>query len=270
MATLYFVVFNQAEVLDFSGPFDVFSMARIATKTDPYDMKIISVDGKPIRAIHGFMVMPEAAISDVTPGKDDIVFIPGGATAILTAIAAGDKRLEHITPDSNALGPLEKDALAKECGAIVTWLAEQCQEAGILATICAGAFFGARAGIFTGQQATTHHGMVSLLDQWIGSASPLPPCQQAQIVAGARYVINKAGAPLILSSAGVSAGLDLSMYLLEQIMCPTAVRLTETLMEYNGTRNFSASNAPQPNIPEGLRFCAVDTLGQPICGCSTS
>ena len=267
MATLYFVVFNQAEVLDFSGPFDVFSMARIATKSNPYDMKILSWDGKPIRGIHGFTVVPDGSIADVSPGKDDIVFIPGGATDIITAIGAGDPAYPPAPGDPSALTPEEQADLVKECAAIVTWLQRDCQGAGLLATICVGAFFGARAGIFEGVMATTHHGFLDLLNKWIGSASALPCAQQAKIIDGARYVTNPNGAPLIMSSAGVSAGIDLAMFLLGQIMCPTAQRMTENLMEYNGTRNFAAVI---PNLPPDLRFCGFRDYGAHQCACDTS
>ena len=102
------------------------------------------------------------------------------------------------------------------------------------------------------------------LDCWIGAQSDLPPAQQAKVLHGARYVTNQSGAPLIMSSGGVSAGVDLAFELLERILCPNARRRTEVLMEYNGTTNFGAV---QPKMPPDLQMCGHIPGGDHMCHC---
>lgn len=250
MPTIYFVVFDHSEVLDFSGAFDVFSMALIATRKEPYDLRVLSADGKMIRAIHEFKVVPDAALYDVTPGPADIIVVPGGTIDVIDAIEGVQTEL----PEAGFTGRVmaaDQENLKAQCQAIVDWLAGPAQNAGMICTVCIGAFFGAKAGIFAGRQATTHHQLLDRLNDWIGSTSALPPDQRAEVLYGPRYAVNPDGAPLVVSSAGVSAGMDLAFYILGQVWNGDAVTKTERLMQYNGARNDAA---PDLNVPDALKY----------------
>ncbi len=252
MPTLYFVVFNDAEVLDFSGPFDVFSMARVATGLDPFEMKIISVSGKTVTALHGFRVGCDAALGDVVPGPSDIVFVAGGGPPIVNAILG-------IPPDPATSPPgsaARYTAQHAECQAIVAWLASVGRRAGMVASVCVGAFFSAKAGLFSGREATTHHAFLPDLDALVGAGSGLPPASQATVRHGVRFVMNHSAHPVIAASGGVSCGLDLAFAVLEAVMGRNASEKTRILMEYNGSSNFAM--LPLPQMPPEL--CYADGL----------
>lgn len=256
MPNIIFIVYDQAEVLDFSGPFDVFSMAMIATDKSPYEMRIVSPDGATITAIHGFKVVADSALNQLTPGPSDIVFFPGGTIDVIEAIGSGTggSRLPPGLTSRSHLTDAQRSKLEGDCKAIVDWIEGPGQSAGILATICIGAFFGAKAGIFAGQKATTHYNFLSTLKEWIGD--------ETDIIEGARYVINSAeegqpeSSPLIMSSAGVSAGMDLAFEILGLVMGPDTQALTAELMEYNRTVNYATN---LPIIPPALEYSAQST-----------
>lgn len=264
MPVIYFVVFDQVEVLDFSGPFDVFSMAKIATRSNPYDLKLISADGAPITAIHGLKVSPDLALDQVNPKPNDIIILPGGTTDVINAIADGQLPTAGGKSDPSSLSPAQQDKLRQDCARIVRWLEGPAQNAGVICSICVGAFFAARAGLFAGQNSTTHHGFLDLLEKWVGTQSDLPPSRRSDVQHGVRYATNPTGAPLVMSSGGVSAGIDLSFELLERILCPNARHRTQVLMEYNGTTNFGAI---QPKIPPGLHLCGHNQGSEHTCIC---
>jgi transcriptional regulator GlxA family with amidase domain len=251
MPTLYFIVFDQVEVLDFSGPFDVFSMAKIATASQPYDLKLVSADGGMVTAIHGLKVQPDLALEQVTPGSADMVILPGGTTDVIRGIGGARFPAPPTAGDPSSLSEAQLRSLHAQCAAIVTWLDTKGRSAGLICTICVGAFFAAAAGLLAGRTATTHHMFLDLLEDWVGHSSDFPPDAQARIHHGARYVSNTRGAPLVMCSAGVSAGLDLSFALLARVLGPEACAQTKALMEYDGSANFAAD---LPVLPKPLRY----------------
>ena len=88
---------------------------------------------------------------------------------------------------------------------------------------------GAKAGVFDGLRATTHHDFLDKLKEFSdGKATVMP---------GARYVDND-GEPEIISSSGVTAGIDMALYLLNKHESSDVRRKTATIMEYNGTSNW--------------------------------
>jgi transcriptional regulator GlxA family with amidase domain len=69
-----------------------------------------------------------------------------------------------------------------------------------IASICTGALVLAEAGILAGRKATTHHSALNTLRQY----------PDVQVVEGARFVIDNG----VATSAGISAGIDLSLELI--------------------------------------------------------
>ena len=222
MKTVAFLLFDKVEVLDFSGPFDVFSMASIAMRQELFKLITVSADGKPVEAIHGLRILPTCSIAECGPGDIDILIIPGGATDVIDAIEAG----KHAD--------------------LIDWIRAVSPKTEVTATICVGAFFGAVAGLFAERRATTHHAFLDKLADWTKD-------QGTTVVRGSRYVNSGANGPQIWSSAGVSAGIDLAFRLLkdqsdhakipgvsaDQIGADVALK-TQNLMEYNATTNWAA------------------------------
>ncbi len=119
-------VFNEADVLDFSGPFEVFSLAK---KNDRklFNVSLISENGSATIARNGFQVVPKYNFSNHP--KLDMLIIPGGYGAEEVEIK-NEKAL--------------------------TWIKAQHDKVRILASVCTGALLLAECGILDDKNATTH------------------------------------------------------------------------------------------------------------------
>lgn len=118
-------LYNEVEVLDFAGPFEVFSIAGNETK--PFDVHTVSEKGSLISARNGLKVQPDYSFSNHPPF--DILIIPGGYGA------------EEIEIHNEQ---------------VIQWIQKQKINVEILASVCTGAFLLAKAGLLDGKQATTH------------------------------------------------------------------------------------------------------------------
>ncbi|MDQ1235696.1 transcriptional regulator GlxA family with amidase domain [Paenibacillus sp. SORGH_AS306] len=121
------LLFDEVEVMDFAGPFEVFSLAETVDKQKLFQVHTISPDGELISARNGLKVQPDYAIQDM-PAMD-ILIIPGGYGAE-----------EIIIHDP----------------VIIKWIQTQAQQVKLLASICTGALVLAEAGMLQGLEATTH------------------------------------------------------------------------------------------------------------------
>jgi transcriptional regulator GlxA family with amidase domain len=114
--------------------------------------------------------------------------------------------------------------------------------AGRTASVCTGAFVLAAAGLLDGRRATTHWRHAALL----GRAHP-----QVQVEPDAIFVEDRG----VFTSAGVSAGIDLALALVErdgggELARAVAQSLVVFLQRPGGQSQFSASlAAPRPRVP---------------------
>ncbi|HEA30849.1 MAG TPA: DJ-1/PfpI family protein [Leeuwenhoekiella sp.] len=120
------LLFNEVEVLDFAGPFEVFSLA---TKKDEkiFEVVTISETEKIISARNGLKVMPSLQFDDKF--NLDILIIPGG-------YGAEEVQIKN-----------EK---------VINWIKQKYEEVDLLAYVCTGVFLLAEAGILKNKKATTH------------------------------------------------------------------------------------------------------------------
>lgn len=88
------LIFDEAEVLDFAGPFEVFSVTSELRNYEPFTVFTISETTNPIKAVNGLTIIPDYAINDHPP--IDILIIAGGS---------GTKQL---LTNSSVLGWIEK------------------------------------------------------------------------------------------------------------------------------------------------------------------
>jgi transcriptional regulator GlxA family with amidase domain len=102
---------------------------------------------------------------------------------------------------------------------LLDWIRRSAQRADSVASVCVGAFLLARAGLLDGLAATTHQ-------QGLGYLRQLAP--KARVVDGQRLVDNGK----ILTSAGMTAGIDLSLHLVSRLLGPERAKATATWMEY--------------------------------------
>ncbi|MEZ9873344.1 MULTISPECIES: DJ-1/PfpI family protein [Vibrio] len=117
-------IYNQAEVLDFSGPFEVFSTAKRLGAED-LNVFLISENAGPVIARGGFKVLADYSLNNHP--KIDLLMVVGGA---------------H-TDEMNKRNVLE-------------WLASVSGSASQVVSVCTGAFLLAKAGLLEGLAVTTH------------------------------------------------------------------------------------------------------------------
>src|ERR1700704_1785394 len=70
------VIFDEVEVLDFCGPFEVFSVTGGREQLTPFEVCTASEDGERITARGGLSVNPAHSFANCPP--PDILLIPGG------------------------------------------------------------------------------------------------------------------------------------------------------------------------------------------------
>jgi len=129
------LVFRDVEVLDFCGPFEVFSVTGRDSDPKPFQVRLVAEHAGPVLARNGLSVNPDHTLTDCP--KTDLLLIPGGM---------GTRPLMH-----NA--------------AVVDWVRRRAAESELVLSVCTGALILAKAGLLDGLAATTHHGALDLLRQ---------------------------------------------------------------------------------------------------------
>jgi transcriptional regulator GlxA family with amidase domain len=182
------LLFPEVEVLDFAGPFEVFSLA--AQVTEPAAFRIATVAVAPIVTVGGLRVTPDHSF-DTCP-QADVLLLPGG---IGSRKAMLDPRL-------------------------LDWVRQQATGAEIVASICTGALILGRLGLLDGLRATTHWAALDLLRE-------IAP--QTTVIPESRYIDNGR----ILTSAGISAGIDMSLHLVTRLCGDATAQQVVREMEYD-------------------------------------
>ena len=194
--TVGILIFDDVEVLDFAGPFEVFSRTRTVAGADsrrtddsaPFQTFTVARSRDVITAIGGLAVVPHYAWADAP--AIDILVVPGGF---------GTRALLHDEPT-------------------LTWIRDTAARARQVTSVCTGALLLAKNGLLRGKRATTHWAGLELL----ATIDPTIHVQRE------RRVVHDG----IFTSAGVSAGIDMSFAVVEQI-CGREVALeTAHYIEY--------------------------------------
>jgi transcriptional regulator GlxA family with amidase domain len=126
--TVAILIFDDVELLDFAGPFEVFSSVRNLTGDHERLMDVFAVAESltPVQCRNGLVVQPERTIDECPPV--DVLVIPGGA---------------GVRP-------------ALERSNLVEWVRTRAQEVELTVSVCTGSFLLAQAGLLSGRPATTH------------------------------------------------------------------------------------------------------------------
>ncbi len=107
--------------------------------------------------------------------------------------------------------------------AVIEWIALRAGAARLTASVCTGAFLLAKAGLLDGKTATTH---------WEDIADFRVQFPRVRVEETRRYVDEGA----IVTSAGISAGMDMSLYLVERLAGEALARKTARQMDYRWQR----------------------------------
>jgi transcriptional regulator GlxA family with amidase domain len=194
--TVGILIFDDVEVLDFAGPFEVFSRTRTVAGSDsrrtdhsaPFEVFTVARTRDAITAIGGLVVTPRYSWADAPP--IDLLVVSGGFGT------------RALLDDETTL----------------SWLRETAARAGQVTSVCTGALLLAKLGLLRNKRATTHWAGLELL----ASIDPTIHVQRDQ------RVVHDG----VFTSAGVSAGIDMSFAVVEQI-CGREVALeTAHYIEY--------------------------------------
>lgn len=133
MRTVAILLYDDVEVLDFAGPFEVFAVTSELNDFEPFRVVTVAETLDPVRAVNGLRVLPDAVLADEP--SPDVLVVPGGA---------GSRR-------------------AMDVPAVVEWVREGHGRAEVVLSVCSGARILARAGLLDGLPVVTHHGVVDHL-----------------------------------------------------------------------------------------------------------
>ncbi len=103
--------------------------------------------------------------------------------------------------------------------AMLEFIRRQAAKAEIVLSVCTGALLLGAAGLLSGQRATTHHNAFAELRR---------TAPEASIMENVRYVDNGQ----IITSAGITAGIDAALYVVQRLMGPATAQETASHMEY--------------------------------------
>ena len=186
---LAIMLFDDAEVLDFAGPFEVFSVTNELNNNKLFNVYTAALKRNPIIAKNGLSVNPDYDFTQAP--RPDLLIIPGGY---------GTRKLLQ-QPDA------------------INWIRENSSTAQKVMSVCTGALLLAKAGLLEGLKATTHY-------QVLDTLAELAP--NTKILRNERFVDNGK----ILTSAGVSAGIDMSLYVVGLLYGQEEAKRTAKYIEY--------------------------------------
>ncbi|MFT5049386.1 MAG: transcriptional regulator GlxA family with amidase domain [Chlamydiales bacterium] len=190
------LIFDDVELLDFAGPFEVFSRTRMVAgiesrrsdESAPFNVFTVARSRDAVTAAGNMQVVPHHGFDDAP--RIDVLVVPGGFGT------------RPLLEDANTLA----------------WIEEQARSASRVASICTGSLLLAKIGLLAGKRATTHWGALDLLS----SIDPTITVER-----DTRVVTD-----VVTTSAGVAAGIDMAFTLVAQLCGPEVARETAHYIEY--------------------------------------
>ncbi|HET9226709.1 MAG TPA: DJ-1/PfpI family protein [Thermoanaerobaculia bacterium] len=190
------LIFDNVEVLDFAGPFEVFSRTRTvpgpeSRRSDdsaPFHVFTVARSKAPVTATGGLVVVPHHDFSDAP--RIDLLVVPGGF---------GTRPLLH---DEETL----------------EWLRRSAAAARQVTSVCTGSLLLGKAGLLEGKKATTHWAALDLLES-LGTG--------AEVQRELRVVDDG-----VITSAGVASGIDMAFYVVERLCGKDVADETARYIEY--------------------------------------
>ncbi len=177
-------LFDDVEVLDFAGPFEVFSTAGYRLMDElPFNVFTVAEKSQ-INARNNLAILPTYTFDNCP--DIDILLVPGGGGYHADGTAYGSRR--------------EMDNMLA-----INWIKQKSETAALVLSVCTGALLLAKAGLLEGLKATTHY---RAFDQ-LRAAAP-----NTEVIENVRYVDNGK----VILSAGVSAGIDMSFYVVSKLL----------------------------------------------------
>lgn len=195
------ILFEDIEVLDFCGPFEVFSVTRLneekrREEPSPFEVLLLAEHPDPVRTTGDMKVIPDYTFENCP--RLDILVVPGG----------WGTRKELNNP------------------IMLDWLRARAAEVETLTAVCTGSMLLGFAGLLNGLHATTHWRSLD----WMRKSLPSVTVEYEQ------HVVEDGR---VLTSAGISAGIDMALRVVSRHFGEDVARATARHMEYP----YSESNA---------------------------
>jgi transcriptional regulator GlxA family with amidase domain len=188
------LIFPGVEVLDFCGPYEVFSATRMneelrREEPSPFEVVIVAEHEDVVVATGGLRVIPDYTLANCP--SLDILVVPGGYGT--------------------------REEMSNE--ALLAWIAERGRQVETLTSVCTGSLLLGQAGLLEGQRATTHWRSL----KWMRESFPTVTVEdRLHVVEDGRVV----------TSAGISAGIDMALRVVARYYGEAVARATARHMEY--------------------------------------
>ena len=187
------LIFDEVEVLDFCGPFEVFSVARPEGVDDDtarlFQVFTVAERDETVACRGGLLVKPHHTFENAP--QFDVIVVPGGR---------GTRRERHNQK-------------------LLAWIEAQDARTEFTLSVCTGAFLLAEKGLLDGKRATTHWGSIDFMRETY---------PQVAMLENTRFVDEGR----IVTSAGVSAGIDMSLHVVAKLHGQNTAEWTAQRMEY--------------------------------------
>jgi len=188
------LIFPDVEVLDFCGPFEVFSVTRLddarrRQTASPFEVLLVAERAEPLLTTGGMQVTPHHTLANCPPLE--LLVVPGGW---------GTRREIENQP-------------------LIEWITARGRAAETLSSVCTGSMLLAQAGLLSGRRATTH---------WRSLERMRDAFPDVSVVTDRHWVEDGN----VVTSAGISAGIDMALRLVTRYYGEPVARTTARHMEY--------------------------------------
>lgn len=215
--TIAILAMPGVQLLDVSGPLDVFAEANVQARMNAYRLLVIASQPGAVRSSSGARLMPDAVVGEEIEDP------------IHTLLVAGSPQAANTVFDAN----------------VGTWLRKLTPKVRRFGSVCSGAFVLAQAGLLSGRRVTTHWAVADQLARDFPSVT---------VDADAIHVRDGR----LRTAAGVTAGLDLSLSLVEEdlgreIAMKVASQLVMFFKRPGGQMQFSRKGEAAPTGRSALQ-----------------
>lgn len=189
------VVFEQVDLLDVGGPYEVFLTASRLVERDegepPFEVLTLGVTGEPVAAYGGLRLTPQSTLAEA--GRVDVLVVPGAI------------RIDEVLADETLVGAV----------------LEAAQGASVVSSVCTGAFVLGALGLLEARPWTTHWEDVEALAAMVDGAG-----------AGEAWV-GWIDAGEVVTSGGLSSGIAMALHLVDRFAGRDLALRTARQIEYD-------------------------------------
>ncbi len=203
------LAFDGVEALDLAGPYEVFTTAsRVAKKLLNGVANMAPDEAKALTMAANWRVRCVAETPASVAARAGLRLLPDATLAEMPQCDV------LIVPG----GVVNEVATSR---AVLDWVRAQHVHTQITASVCTGAFVLAAAGVVSTERVTTHwEDLADLRQQW----------PTLQVMDGPRWVEDDKGQ--VVTSAGISAGIDMSLHLVERLAGRRLAEATARQMDF--------------------------------------